>query len=446
MSADNYQRRIKTVSQITREIKSLFEHRYQFVRISGEISNLSRPHSGHHYFNLKDENAQIRAVLFKNQARYLEQQLSDGQQIICNGRITIYEPRGEYQIIVDSVDFCGSGDLQIAFEQLKNKLLREGLFNQELKQEIPRHIDRIILITSPTGAAVHDFLSVCYKRKSDLSIQILPVRVQGEGSAAEIAAALQRADDLKPDVIVLCRGGGSIEDLWAFNEECVARAIFKNSVPVVSAVGHEIDVSIADYCADYRCATPTAAAELLAPESRALQSTVDRMIQRIARTVQWQLEAAAYRISRANRLFATFDSAFYSKTIQLDTLRMRLADMMSALMLQKEAALNQSTSRFRQVSPLNGLNLHQVKLKFCIDKLKKGVQFQLDRKLSRFQETVAVLDSVSPLATLSRGYSIVSDPLTGEAITDAAMVDPEDSVDVRLHKGKLFCRVVKKHS
>ncbi len=444
MSADNYQRSIKTVSQITKEIKSLFEHRYQFVRISGEISNLRRPHSGHHYFNLKDENAQIRAVLFKNQSRYLEKQLSDGQQIICDGRVTIYEPRGEYQVIIDSVDFCGLGHLQIAFEQLKSKLLGEGLFNQELKAQIPHHIEKIILITSPTGAAVHDFLSVCYKRKANLSIQILPVRVQGEGSATEIAAALQRADDLKPDVIVLCRGGGSIEDLWAFNEECVARAIFKNSVPVVSAVGHEIDITIADYCADVRSATPTAAAELLVVESGEIKNRIDRMIQRIARTVQWQLEAAAYRVSRADHFFSTYHAAFYTKTMQLDTLRMRLADRMSSLIIHKRTALDRHTSRLEQLSPLNALTLHRVKLEFCRDKLRKGIQFQLERTFSRFQETIAVLDSVSPLATLSRGYSIVSNPLTGETITDVKQVNTEDSVDVRLHKGKLLCRVVRR--
>lgn len=444
MSADNYQRSIKTVSQITKEIKSLFEHRYQFVRISGEISNLRRPHSGHHYFNLKDENAQIRAVLFKNQSRYLEKQLSDGQQIICDGRVTIYEPRGEYQVIIDSVDFCGLGHLQMAFEQLKSKLLGEGLFNQELKAQIPHHIEKIILITSPTGAAVHDFLSVCYKRKANLSIQILPVRVQGEGSATEIAAALQRADDLKPDVIVLCRGGGSIEDLWAFNEECVARAIFKNSVPVVSAVGHEIDITIADYCADVRSATPTAAAELLVVESGEIKNRIDRMIQRIARTLQWQLEAAAYRVSRADHFFSTYHAAFYTKTMQLDTLRIRLADTMSSLIIHKRTALGRQTSRLEQLSPLNALILHRVKLEFCRDKLRKGIQFQLQRTFSRFQETIAVLDSVSPLATLSRGYSIVSKPTTGETITDAKQVNTEDSVDVRLHKGKLLCRVVRR--
>lgn len=444
MLAEKYQRNIKTVSQITKEIKSLFEHRYQFVRISGEISNLRTPHSGHHYFNLKDENAQIRAVLFKNQARYLEKQLSDGQQIICDGRITIYEPRGEYQIVIDSVDFRGSGHLQIAFEQLKTKLSSEGLFDQGLKQKLPEYIERIILITSPTGAAVHDFLSVCYKRKANLSIQLLPVRVQGDESAAEIEAALGLAESLKPDVIVICRGGGSIEDLWAFNEERVARAIFRCSIPIVSAVGHETDVTIADYCADFRCATPTAAAEIVAAESQEFQNRIDRLIQRIARTVHWQLEAVQYRVSKANRFLSTFDAAFYTKTMQLDGLRMRLSDIMSLLIIHKKASLQHNTSQLEQLSPVHKLHIYQVKLEFCIDKLRKGIESQIERKLSRFQETAAVLDSVSPLATLSRGYSIVSKPLTGEIITNVDQVGGEDSLNIRLHRGTLTCRVVRR--
>lgn len=442
MLADKYQRNIKTVSQITKEIKSLFEHRLQFVRISGEISNLRTPQSGHHYFNLKDENAQIRAVLFKNQARYLEKRLSDGQQIICDGRITIYEPRGEYQIVIDSVDFRGSGHLQIAFEQLKAKLSTEGLFDQELKQKLPRYIEKIILITSPTGAAIHDFLSICYKRKANLRIQLLPVRVQGDESITEIEAALRLAESLEPDVIVICRGGGSIEDLWTFNEERIARAIFRCSIPIVSAVGHETDVTIADYCADFRCATPTAAAELLAAESQEFQNRIDRLIQRIARTVHWQLESIQYRVSKANHFLSTFDAAFYTKTMQLDGLRMRLSDIMSLLIIQKQATLQHHTSRLEQLSPAHKLNLHQVKLKFCIDKLKKGIEFQIERKFSRFQETAAVLDSVSPLATLSRGYSIVSKPLTGEIITDVDQLVSEESVNVRLHRGTLTCRIV----
>ncbi len=444
MLADDIQKSIKTVSQITKEIKSLFEHRFRFVRISGEISNVRKPHSGHHYFNLKDENAQIRAVLFKSQSRNLVKQLEDGQQVICDGRITVYEPRGEYQIIIDSVDFCGSGHLQIAFEQLKQKLMGEGLFDQIRKQKIPQFIKKIILVTSPTGAAVHDFLSVCYKRNADLSIQLLPVRVQGAEAAAEIVSALEKAELLQPDVIVLCRGGGSIEDLWAFNEESVGRSIFKNSVPIVSAVGHEIDVTIADYCADLRCATPTAAAERLVPQPQELQGKINRLMQRIARTMHWQLETVQYRVPQTSHFLSLFDAFFYTKTMQLDGLKSVLVDTMSSQILKKKAALQYQVAHLEQLSPLNKLNLHQVRLNFCTEKLLRGIESQLERKLSRLQETAAVLDSVSPLATLSRGYAIVCRPQTDIVIYDSEQVEPGDSVDVRLHRGSLNCRVVRR--
>ncbi len=443
MSADHYQPGIKSVSQVTREIKSLFEQRFQFVRISGEISNLRKPQSGHHYFNLKDENAQIRAVLFKNQSRYLGETLLDGQQVICDGRITIYEPRGEYQIIIDSVAFCGSGHLQIAFEQLKAKLFKEGLFDQGAKQDLPQHIENIVLITSPSGAAVHDFLSVCYKRNADLCIQILPVRVQGEGSADEIVSALEQAEKSETDVIVLCRGGGSIEDLWTFNEERVARAIFNCSIPVVSAIGHEIDITIADYCADIRCATPTSAAELLIPHPQELKNNIRRLTQRIARSMLWRLDAVQYRIDRASRLLSTFDNAFYTKTMQLDTLKMRLIDSMAMMLKDRNRRLRHRIQSLEQMSPRTAIRLHQAELNSCVERLRKGIEYQLGRKLSRFRETAAVLDSVSPLATLSRGYSIVSKPLSGEIITDEKQVSHGDSINVRLHKGMLACRVTK---
>ena len=443
MPADHYQPGIKTVSQVTREIKSLFEQRYQFVRIAGEISNLRKPHSGHHYFNLKDDNAQIRAVLFKNQSRYLGETLSDGQQVICDGRITIYEPRGEYQIIIDAIVFCGSGHLQIAFEQLKAKLFKEGLFAQDSKQDLPQHIKRIILITSPSGAAVHDFLSVCYKRNGDLSIQILPVRVQGEGSADMIVSALEQAENSGPDVIVLCRGGGSIEDLWTFNEERVARAIFNCSVPVVSAIGHEIDITIADYCADIRCATPTSAAELLIPHPQELKNNISRLVQRIARSMLWRLDTVLFRIDRAGRILATFDAAFFTKTMQLDTLKMRLVESMTLLLKDKNRRLRHQLQCLERLSPATPIRLHQVELDYCLARLKKGIEYQLERNLSRFKETAAVLDSVSPLATLSRGYSIVSKPLSGEIISDENQVTHGDSITIRLHKGRLAGRVIK---
>jgi len=444
MVTDISQPTIKTVSQVTKEIKSHLDAHYQFVRISGEISNLRIPHSGHHYFNLRDENAQIRAVLFKNQSRHLEKPLSDGQQIICDGRITVYEPRGDYQIIIDTIDFFGLGHLQHAFEQLKKKLLQEGFFNRQYKQNLPTHIHRIVLITSPTGAAVHDFLSVCFRRRANVHIQILPVRVQGDGSAEDVIAALKTAETLNPDIIVLCRGGGSIEDLWTFNEEIVARAIFKNSIPIVSAVGHEIDVTIADFTSDIRCATPTAAAELLTTDRQELQRSVDRLMHRVARTMQWRFDTVQFRVEKATRFLSTFDAAFHTQKQQLETLRTRLSRIISLLIDRKETTLTTNIRRLEQFSPVYNLDLYHIKVDHLIEKLRQGVENQLRKKQSQLQGTAAVLDSVSPLATLSRGYSIVSDPLTQQIVTDANQVDPDEAVDVRLHRGILNCRVIKR--
>ena len=257
---------ILTVSQISRSIRTLLEGEFRFISVSGEISNLSRPYSGHSYFTLKDEGAQLRAILFKGQQRFLAKDINDGQQVICHGRISVYEPRGDYQLIVDSIDFHGAGALQLQFEKLKNRLAVEGLFDQARKKMIPMFPRKIVLITSPTGAAVHDFLKVWRNRQWGATIQIFPVRVQGIGAAEEIAAAIATVNrELDSDIIVLCRGGGSLEDLWAFNEECVARAIADSTLAIVTAIGHEVDFTIADFCADLRAPTPTGAAEQIIP-------------------------------------------------------------------------------------------------------------------------------------------------------------------------------------
>ena len=445
MFTDNHSRRVKTVTQITREIKSHFDQNYHFVSISGEISNLKKPHSGHLYFNLKDEHSQLRAVLFRNKSRYLDQQLRDGQQVVCDGRITVYEPRGEYQIVVDSVDFHGSGALQIAFEKLKKRLHGEGLFDQEHKQPLPAEIKKIALITSPSGAAVHDFLSICYQQNADIQIQILPARVQGEGSVEEIAAALSRVETLEPDVVVLCRGGGSIEDLWTFNEERIARAIHSCPIPVVSAIGHEIDITIADYCADVRCATPTAAAELLVPEFQELQNKLKRHIQRIIRSMQWQFRAVQFRIEKAERVLTSFDSAFATQTVYLDSLTHRLHEAINHHLQDRETRARHLVSRLQNSAPINTVTVCEMRLSHLSDTLLRSMQVCIEKKRAQLQEIAAILDSVSPLATLSRGYSIVSKPDTGEIVTDGDQVRIDERVAIKLKKGALQCKVEKHH-
>lgn len=244
-------KRIFSVSELTSSIKSMLEGRFPFISVAGEISNLRRPASGHLYFTLKDDRAQIKTVLFKTQQRYLEKTPRDGQMVVCQGRLTVYEPRGDYQLIVDAMDFHGAGALQLAFEQLKKKLAAEGLFDQEDKKPLPALPRHITLVTSPTGAAVHDFIRIAQSRYPQIRIAVFPVAVQGDAAAGEIQEAiLEINNQMHTDIIVLCRGGGSIEDLWAFNDEQLAREIRYSNIPVVSAVGHEIDFTIADFAAD----------------------------------------------------------------------------------------------------------------------------------------------------------------------------------------------------
>src|SRR3954467_14467422 len=298
--------RIYTVSELTREIKAILEGRFPAVLVKGEVSNLRTPSSGHLYFTLKDQDACLDAVLFKTEARRLRFEVRKAPPRGPRARLALYEPKGGYQLVCDSVEPLGAGALQIAFEQLKERLQQEGLFEASRKRKLPFLPRRIAVVTSPSGAAVHDFLRVLHRRFANLPVLIVPARVQGEGAAQEIARGIGRAArQPRVDVVVVARGGGSIEDLWAFNEEVVARALCACPVPTVSAVGHEVDVTIADYCADVRAPTPTAAAELIA---RVKDELVADLAQRRA------------RLQRALR------AQFERKQAQLDRLQSRVAD------------------------------------------------------------------------------------------------------------------------
>ena len=279
--------RIFTVSEINDSIRGILEVQFPFVSVAGEISNLRQPLSGHCYFTLKDERTQIRAVLFKMQQRYLSSKPADGQMVICHGRISVYEARGEYQLIVDTIDLHGTGIMQLEFEKLKHKLAAEGLFDQDVKTQLPFLPEHITLVTSPKGAAVHDFIRIAQARCPTTKIAVFPVSVQGNQAAGEISRAITAINNhLSTDIIVLCRGGGSLEDLWTFNEEKVARAIAGSTIPIVSAIGHEIDYTIADFVADLRAPTPSGAAEMLLPETQALKSQINELQNRQFRSMK----------------------------------------------------------------------------------------------------------------------------------------------------------------
>jgi exodeoxyribonuclease VII large subunit len=439
---------VYSVTKLTRELKNLIEGKYRFVQVQGEISNLKRPYSGHAYFTLKDDGAQLRSVLFKGSARYLEKPVADGQQVICHGRLSIYEPRGDYQLIVDSVNFQGSGLLQIRFEKLKRQLNTEGLFAQEKKQAIPRFPENIILVTSPSGAAVHDFLKIWRQRDYPCNIKIVPVRVQGKEAAGEIARAIATVNDQLPqsDCIVLCRGGGSLEDLWAFNEEIVARSIARSKLPIVSAIGHEVDFTISDFCADLRAATPTAAAELIIPDGREIRKQVKRLQTAMTATLATKIHISQQQVNQNRRLLGDMNFLFTNVSLHLDHASNRLYSVMGKRLDAEQTHCDELFSRLQLNSPEARIQMQEQRLHFTTEKLMYLSRKNLADKENRLGRQVALLDAVSPLATMARGYSISSkiDPGNGRKtlLRDSKQVKKDDRVELRLHKGRVECEVL----
>lgn len=449
MTNDAPLRPIKSVSQINSEIRQLLDGNFRFVRVQGEISTIRQPYSGHTYFILKDEESQLNSVLFKNQRRWLSRELEEGHQVICDGRISVYEPRGRYQLIIDSIDFDGTGQLHILFERLKQKLKAEGLFSPECKVDLPAVIEKIILITSPSGAAVHDFISVCRDRHADVFIQILPVRVQGKEAGEDISQAIKTAHSCRPDVIVLCRGGGSLEDLWAFNEEAVARAISGAEIPLISGVGHETDFTIADFCADIRCATPTAAAELVTADPIFYLEKLGFLNSRIRASIFEILADYSSRLKHSAETLSTFDRAFSHHTFTVENLFSRLNGSMRLSVEQKTAALLELHSRLLGLSPKSSINLYHHKLEYLSEKFIDRVIRAIKTRQSNLEQNAAVLDTLSPLKTLARGYGIVTKNTdqaarSGPVVTSIDQVEDGEEVAVRLHKGRMDCHVVRR--
>ena len=435
--------RIFTVSEINASIRGILESQFPFVSVAGEISNLRRPMSGHIYFTLKDDKAQIKAVLFKMQQRYLVEQPADGRHVICRGRISVYEPRGDYQLMVDAMDFHGTGLLQLRFEELKKKLAVEGLFSSERKKNLPVLPAHIILVTSPHGAAVHDFLQVAGSRYPLVRISVFPVPVQGSKAAGEIAEAVQLINDsMTPDIIVVCRGGGSLEDLWAFNEETVARAIAGSHIPVVSAVGHEIDFTIADLAADLRAPTPSAAAEMILPDRSVLLQQINALSSRLTRLVSAQLNSCEEKIYLQRHKLGILKQRFENLLIRLDHMSVDLERAVTSLLLRKQSEIDHTARLLQAQNPLNQLQLRRKML----DELQRRLLAAGRRKIENAQDELShaagMLDAVSPLAILGRGYSIARKETTaGEVIKDFRQVHVNNRVAVTLHRGFLNCRV-----
>jgi exodeoxyribonuclease VII large subunit len=439
---DLLERRILTVSQLTAEIKDILESTFDEVWVEGEISNLRRPPSGHLYFTLKDEKSQIRGVLFKMQSRYLRFELEDGQQVICWGRLGIYEKRGEYQLILDYVEPKGIGSLQLAFEQLKGRLGEEGLFDEERKRPLPMLPQRIGIVTSPTGAVIRDMLHILRRRFENIEIVLYPVKVQGAGAADEIARGIGHLGEHgEVDVIIVGRGGGSLEDLWAFNEEVVARAIFASPVPIISAVGHETDFTIADFVADVRAPTPSAAAEIAVREKGDLLRMLNDRVTRIGREMN-------HFLVRSREQVIGIQGKIRDPRRRIEEHRLRLDECWSRLATTVQRTWRENRERAARVLQILLAQDPRHEIRTLRDgqaqlnkRLQGGMAILLDSKRKGWEKHVARLDAMSPLAILQRGYSITRRLPDGLILRKADKVGLNGQVSVRLHRGELICRV-----
>ncbi|MEK7812114.1 MAG: exodeoxyribonuclease VII large subunit [Candidatus Desantisbacteria bacterium] len=393
---------IYTISEITSKIKLILEGNLHNIWVMGEVSNLVIPASGHVYLTLKDNYSQIRMVLFRNKASLLRFDLQDGLTIIAHGAISVYEKRGEYQLIADHLEPAGYGELYLAFEQLKERLRVEGLFDEAHKKPLPMLPERIGIITSPTGAAICDMLNIITRRFPNIEILIHPVMVQGETAPSDIVNAISQMnrlpDILLPDVLIVGRGGGSIEDLWAFNDERVARAIFDSNIPIISAVGHECDFTIADFVADLRAPTPSAAAELVVKNKRELVERIEMLSIRLRNTIQKNLDLIAYRLKRLQE---------------------------SPALLQADYTVLQYQQRVDELT---------IALSYALSNLIKLT-------IARLETLTGKLHTLNPTAILLRGYSITFKLPEETIISDANQVKNKDRIRIRLHKGEVIAEV-----
>jgi exodeoxyribonuclease VII large subunit len=432
---------ILTVSRLTALLRGVLEENFEQVWVQGEVSNLSFPSSGHIYFTLKDAGAQLRCVMFKGAAKNLKFRPDDGIALIARGRISVYDQRGEYQLMCEYLEPAGVGALQLAFMQLKERLAQEGLFDESHKRPLPTFPRRVGVITSPTGAAIHDILNVLKRRFASVEILLYPVRVQGEGAAGEIARAIDEMNRLGlADVLIVGRGGGSLEDLWAFNEEVVARAVHRSKLQVISAVGHETDWTICDFAADLRAPTPSAAAELVIASSVELRGRMEALDHRLRLAMETRLASMESRIDALRR-------SLHDPGTMLGHLAQRVDDLAGRL----ELALHNSVARNRgqfdrlqtglmHTNPSRAVESLRQRLTLLSVQSERLITGKLEGMKHVFASTAARLEVLSPLKTLSRGYAIAATG-DGTVVTDTSQLAAGDRVRLHLHRGRALCRV-----
>ncbi len=400
---------VLSVSELNLQARVTIEKQFNVVWVEGELSNFARPRSGHWYFTLKDDSAQVRCAMFVNRNRLAQIQPSDGQQVLIKGRVSIYEGRGDFQIIVDQMEHAGEGMLRQAFEKLKTKLASEGLFSQELKKPLPEYPRHAVIVSSPTGAAVKDIVAVWRRRYPLLEVTLIPTAVQGQEAEGEIVSALEAANQLNPDLIIITRGGGSLEDLWSFNLESVARAIIDCAPPVISAVGHEIDFTIADLVADVRAPTPSAAAEIAAPDSIEISNQINEFSRLLINI--WDRTRQVFELTIQNtalRLISprTLIEQAYQK---IDDATNRLSTSVESALQSKAIRLSGAKAQLRILGPGQSVQNARSELATKAYRLTRSAQEKLSKDKERLRSLTRILESVSPLPTIARGYAIVQD-------------------------------------
>ena len=445
--ADNKEIKIISVTELNKLAKSLLENGIPKLWIEGEISNLARPASGHIYFSLKDETSQIRCAWFKQRQSINANDISNGMKMLALGKISLYQPRGEYQFIIEKMETAGEGDLKRKYEELKQKLFNEGLFDREKKLEIPTLPKKIGVITSPSGAAIRDVLSILKRRFPLLPIVIFPITVQGDNAAPDIENALKNANlRADCDVLILTRGGGSLEDLWAFNEEIVARAIHASKIPIISAIGHETDTTIADFVSDIRAPTPSGAAEIVTPDQNELLKLLKTLFGRIEHETNQYINSKSQsmdwlskRLSQSNPIMTV------RKQIEISgNLRKLLFSSIGRNLSIHSKAVDSLKFRLNSSSPkleIQKAISHLSEMQLKITTSTKSSVTKLNSQLTALGKT---LDSLSPLKTLDRGYAVARDSKTKKIISNSEKVSINSQIDIKLAKGEIAAKVIKR--
>lgn len=437
------ERKIYTVTELTEEIRKVLETTFPSVWVQGEISNFKRAPSGHSYFTLKDDNSQVKCVMFKNQNRLLKFKLEDGLKVLAWGRVNVYTPRGEYQLVLETLEPVGLGSLMLALEQLKAKLTAEGLFDNSRKRPLPKRPRTVGVVTSATGAVVRDIIRIIKRRSPGVNILVSPTSVQGDRAPNEIVEALEKlVISGTPDVIIIGRGGGSIEDLWGFNDENVVRAVAFCPVPIVSAVGHETDFTLSDFAADVRASTPSAAAELVAPDDREMWDTISHMVARLRNGI-------ANCMTRNAQTLDELTKAFQSQIRRIHDERSRLQDLLART---KNTSLRTIASARRELETMSGrlrpeilkrsLTTSAEGLEQLIKRLDRSMKISVEDRKNRLTSLAAQLDTLSPFKVLLRGYSITFNNQNGSVIREAKYVTQGDEIRTLVSDGEIISRVL----